>query len=184
MSRKSEYMKQRKRLQNAMYRIKKRGFDVNYNLPKIPKRITEGSIRRLAAVTPESIRKKSRYVEPETGELIPYKKYKREYKRAPKQVSFSVENFRVYVAVFNEEARRIIYSWLDRTIERYGLTNTSQMLNDAYESGNIITYKEVYDKDKLLQGLSRMLSFMKDVGEIEVEDFMQAFEEEEVYFSG
>lgn len=59
------YMKERRRIQSAIYRIKKAGYFVNFSLPSIPKKITEASIRRLSQITPKYIREQSVYVTPE-----------------------------------------------------------------------------------------------------------------------
>lgn len=66
-----EYRKQRKRVQNFIRRNEKRGFVFSENvLPGIPKKITKASVRRLAKLTPEELYKKSKYVSPETGEVL------------------------------------------------------------------------------------------------------------------
>ena len=71
MTRKQEYMKERKRIQQAISRQKKYGYIVPENLlPDIPKRITKASINRLKKITPKTIRSKSELVDFTTGEII------------------------------------------------------------------------------------------------------------------
>lgn len=71
MTRKQEYMKERKRIQQAISREKKSGYIVPENLlPDIPKRITKASINRLKKITPKTIRSKSELVDFTTGEII------------------------------------------------------------------------------------------------------------------
>lgn len=71
MTRKQEYMKERKRIRQAISRQKKSGYIVPENLlPDIPKRITKASINRLKKITPKTIRSKSELVDFTTGEII------------------------------------------------------------------------------------------------------------------
>ena len=44
---KALYYKERRRAQRAIRKAQKEGYDVNISLPKIPKKITQGSVRRL-----------------------------------------------------------------------------------------------------------------------------------------
>lgn len=71
MTRKQEYMKERKRIRQAISLQKKSGYIVPENLlPDIPKRITKASINRLKKITPKTIRSKSELVDFTTGEII------------------------------------------------------------------------------------------------------------------
>lgn len=71
MTRKQEYMKERKRIQQAISRQKKSGYIIPENLlPDIPKRITKASINRLKKITPKTIRSKSELIDFTTGEII------------------------------------------------------------------------------------------------------------------
>lgn len=71
MTRKQEYMKERKRIRQAISQQKKSGYIVPENLlPDIPKRITKASINRLKKITPKMIRSKSELIDFTTGEII------------------------------------------------------------------------------------------------------------------
>lgn len=71
MTRKQEYMKERKRIRQAISLQKKSGYIVPENLlPDIPKRITKASINRLKKITPKTIRSKSELIDFTTGEII------------------------------------------------------------------------------------------------------------------
>ncbi len=70
MSIQSEYKKQRTRITRLIRSYENKGIDVQYNIPKIPKRITQASVRRLSKITPNVIRKKSYVPEPDTGERV------------------------------------------------------------------------------------------------------------------
>lgn len=71
MTRKQEYMKERKRIQKEISLQKKSGYIIPENLlPDIPKRITKASINRLKKITPKMIRSKSDLIDFTTGEII------------------------------------------------------------------------------------------------------------------
>lgn len=67
---KSSYMKERRRVQRLVNRYKKVGLETNIIIPKIPKRITQGSINRLSKITPEKVSRATFAPHPETGEVV------------------------------------------------------------------------------------------------------------------
>lgn len=68
---KQKYQAQRNRIINFIRRAEKRGFYFDEDiLPKIPKRITKQSVRRLEKLDAESLYKKSIWVNLETGEFM------------------------------------------------------------------------------------------------------------------
>lgn len=68
---KSQYMKERRRIQSFIRRATKRGYIIPSDiLPSTPKTITRASINRLKKITPKKIYEKSEYVSRETGELV------------------------------------------------------------------------------------------------------------------
>lgn len=67
-----QYRKERRRIQNAINRLEKQGYVLPEDLlPSIPKKVTQASINRLKKITTESIYKKSKKLDFETGEIIP-----------------------------------------------------------------------------------------------------------------
>lgn len=67
-----QYRKERRRIQNAMNRLEKQGYVLPEDLlPSIPKKVTHSSINRLKKITSESIYKKSKKLDFETGEITP-----------------------------------------------------------------------------------------------------------------
>lgn len=67
---KQAYRKERQRIQRQINRMTKRGYDVPDLLPKIPKKITEASVRRLKKLTTEKLYQESRFIDFETGEIL------------------------------------------------------------------------------------------------------------------
>jgi hypothetical protein len=67
------YSKQVRRIKQFISRAEKRGFHFNENvLPKRPKRITQGSVRKLAKLTPDKLYKKAEYASLlSDGEIVP-----------------------------------------------------------------------------------------------------------------
>lgn len=81
MSIKSDYMKERRKVQRRIRDIEKRGYTVDKRiLPPIPKRPTQASINRLKAITPEKIYKKSTYTTSE-GQVIKGTERRKQEKR-------------------------------------------------------------------------------------------------------
>ena len=67
---KEQYRKERKRLQQTVRRLEKRGYGAypgDQLIPDIPKRITEASIRRLKLITPDTLYKKMFFTDNDTG---------------------------------------------------------------------------------------------------------------------
>lgn len=67
-----QYRKERRRIHNAMNRLEKQGYVLPEDLlPSIPKKVTQASINRLKKITSETIYKKSKKLDFETGEITP-----------------------------------------------------------------------------------------------------------------
>lgn len=79
---KKQYKRERSRIQKAIRRLKKLGFDVKTELPKIPKKITEGSIRRLKKIKTKDIKEQATKVDIETGEIVTAKQAEVRARRA------------------------------------------------------------------------------------------------------
>ena len=55
-----QYMKSRRRVQQRVYRLRKKGFNISTNIiPKIPKNVTEKSIERLERLTSEKLKSRA-----------------------------------------------------------------------------------------------------------------------------
>lgn len=72
-----QYRKERRRIQNQMRRMSKRGYEFTKDiLPPIPKKITAGSVRRLKKITTQSLYESSEYVDYSTGEVLTGRQYR------------------------------------------------------------------------------------------------------------
>lgn len=66
----SEYNKERRRIQNFLKRAEKRGYiDTEDILPPVPKTVTQASVRRLKKLTANELYKKIKFVDRETGAI-------------------------------------------------------------------------------------------------------------------
>ena len=190
MSLKKEYMKQRKRIQSYLSRYKKLGLEFDNILPKIPKKITEGSIRRLQKITPQKIQEKARFIDTETGEVIEgkgAKKYAKEFNKQhqdyyPNETDivlnnfadnvshfepmsmYSISNFKTMVARFPNSAEPIITPWINNLISEYGADNVAQMLQDAMADGLMLTFEIAYDNSLLQNYMADLVDYLPEVG--------------------
>lgn len=190
-----EYRRERKRVQSLIRRYEKQGLMVNLELPAIPKRITQGSVNRLAKLTPEKARKNTIGVDVSTGEILSYNRARAQQRRErmestsesgalPLDMPFSsdivISNFRSNISIWNEAAQSIILRWLDTVIDRFGKEKTANMLQDAEEQGMLPNNKIVYDTILLRAGLAEMLDLM-EVGNFERDRLQDELEYEESY---
>lgn len=82
----TDYMKERRRIQSFIYRQKKKGYIIPEGLlPKIPKRISLGSLNRLRKLTSDVLYKKLKYIDLETGEILEGKKPKQKKQKKQKE---------------------------------------------------------------------------------------------------
>lgn len=191
------YARQRKRIQNALYRAKKHGyqFDVIV-IPAIPKRITEASVRRLSKITPEYIRSKA--VSKTNPVVTTSKKHKLEYENEYKIKSLTpstgvkgsdifsrivISNYKAHISRFNETAYTILNNWLNQMISIYGAEDVAVMLERGAEEGHIVTYKIAYDSSKINNYISRMVDYLESMGTLERDTLIDALENDEFYMS-
>lgn len=190
-----EYRRERKRVQSLIRRYEKQGLMVNLELPAIPKRITQGSVNRLAKLTPEKVRKNTIGVDLSTGEILSYNRARAHQRRErmkstsesgllPLDIPFSsdivISNFRSNITIWNETAQSIILRWLDTVIDKFSKGKVSKMLQDAESQGMLPNNKIAYDAVLLRAGLAEMLDLM-EVGNFERDRLQDELEYEESY---
>lgn len=91
-----EYRKQRRRVRQAVKRLEKIGYIFDENVvPKIPKRVTKGSVQRLAKITPEKLREKSEYII--GNKLVKYRTHKKEINQEIKRIRKSLKQEQEYI---------------------------------------------------------------------------------------
>ena len=175
----SEYRKQRRRLQSTINRYRRQGLDVQFELPKIPKTITEASVRRLARITPKQIQEQTFGVDYETGEQIPYQNALRqrrairraekarqqaEAKRAWQEWEYThavIEGFIAHVAEYPRKAADICLAWLYKQLSEYGRMAVATMLQETNKAGIWLTRWEVYKGADVNEMLGKMLDYLE-----------------------
>ena len=189
---KSNLEKQYDRLTNNIKRrIRKaeiRGFQFDHNvLPKKPKKVTEGSIRKLSKLKGEGLYKKARYGGPLSGgEIIPgakgrklerseasrksaeTRKRRKEEQEERERVnrdrdfwaSSIIENFKENLTTFNDRIQSIMNNWIDGLISEHGKQAVAEMLEEGAQAGKIFTPEIAYTEEKRNQYMAEMVSYL------------------------
>lgn len=197
-----QYRKERRRVQQFIRRANKRGYQFTVEIPKIPKRITLGSVRRLQRLTPEYLYKKSLYGgEASFGEVVSgtegrklEKKLATERMKTTKRMTkervnedkdfFSkvvISNFQAHYSKFNERVSGLLDEWLANIISKYGYHDTAVMLEEGARKGVILTYQVAYESTLLHQYMADMLDYLPDSGDFFRDQLQEAMEESEYY---
>lgn len=209
-------MKERRRIQSFINRATKRGYEFSESiLPKIPKKITQASIRRLKKLTPDTLYSKAIYASEKTyGEIIQGKKARqierktasqkaaqtRRIKKISKAKSkepqvkttpmpdyvydeIIISHFISLLDMINEYAQQIFKNWLERLIAQRGSHDVAVMLESAAEDGNLIDYQVIYSSERLYNHIAKMMKYLPDIGQLELDTFMDALEQEEDIFT-
>lgn len=188
---KQAYRKERQRIQRQINRMTKRGYDVPELLPKIPKKITEASVRRLKKLTTEKLYKESRFIDFETGEILTSEegqKLEKVRRRRPKPkvqsptptapsptpvtpqepdyVIFDKQILTVFTMemteIFgrNEKLFNYITRWYNRSLEKYGLEEMAEALEQAKAQGMFPGWEAVSDGEILVGKLEAITNLM------------------------
>lgn len=194
-----EYRRERQRIQRQINRMTNRGYDVPELLPKIPKKITEASVRRLKKLTTEKLYKESRFIDFETGEILTSKEgqtLERSRRKKPKHkvqappptpvaspepdyVMFDNQILTVFTMemteIFgrNEKLFNYITRWYNRALEKYGAEEMAEALEQAKAEGMFPGWEAVSDSEILVGKLEAITNLMA----INAESREELFEE-------
>lgn len=182
---KQAYRRERQRIQRQINRMTNRGYDVPELLPKIPKKITEASVRRLKKITTEKLYKESRFIDIETGEILTSKEGRelessRRRKPKPKvqalptpvappepdYVMFDNQILTVFTMemteIFgrNERLFNYITRWYNRSLEKYGAEEMAEALEKAKSEGMFPGWEAVSDSEILVGKLEAITNLM------------------------
>lgn len=96
----ADYRKQVKRIKQFVRRAESRGYyfgELDTILPSRPKRLTAGSVRRLAAITPDRLYKKGLYGgEATSGEIVPAERGRKEERKLAAQRAAKTRKLQAY----------------------------------------------------------------------------------------
>lgn len=180
------YRRERQRIQRQINRMAKRGYDVPQLLPKIPKLITQASVRRLKRITTEKLYKESRFIDFETGEILTSKEgqaLERSRRKKPKQkvqappptpvaptepdyVMFDKQILTVFTMdmteIFgrNERLFNYITRWYNMSLEKYGAEEMAEALEKAKSEGLFPGWEAVSDSEILVGKLEAITNLM------------------------
>lgn len=181
-----EYRRERQRIQRQINRMTNRAYDVPDLLPKIPKKITEASVRRLKRITTEKLYKESRFIDIETGEILTSKEgqaLERSRRKKPKQkvqappptpiappepdyVMFDKQILTVFTMdmteIFgrNERLFNYITRWYNMSLEKYGAEEMAEALEKAKSEGLFPGWEAVSDNEILVGKLEAITNLM------------------------
>lgn len=146
MTLKQEYMKERRRVQQFIKRAEKRGYTFDYELPKIPKKITKSSINRLHKIKPKDLYNKATYTAA-TGEKVSARKglqierkkraQKAQATKAQKEQAkrdYARQEFYEDYSYYEEQT---LVTQPTITSGEIAVQNLERMIQDAYEIGNV-----------------------------------------------
>lgn len=200
-----EYSKQRKRLKQAIIRAKKQGYVFPENvLPDKPKRITKASVRRLAKISPESLRKKGEFLIEETGELIPVKgnkdvikqeitrkkRRRKEYNQQHEQLkgqylpSFSsnvIQRFKSYILGFPPAIYEMLMPLINALIHDIGEDGVATALENMPQQFHEYLHRHTYDSGTAISEFATsLIEYVPDVTIQYKKDLMDKFEYNEL----
>lgn len=191
------YRRERQRIQRQINRMTNRAYDVPDLLPKIPKKITEASVRRLKKITTEKLYKESRFIDIETGEILTSKEgqeLERSRRKKPKPkaktppptpvatpepdyVMFDKQILTVFTMemteIFgrNEKLFNYITRWYNMALEKYGAEEMAEALEKAKSEGVFPGWEAVSDSEILVGKLEAITNLMAINSESRVELF-------------
>lgn len=177
MTLKEQYKRERRRVLSLIRRYKNQGYDLEITVPAIPKRITQGSIRRLQKITPEYVRKHAYAPDIETGEKITYYQYKYRYQKrfgtpvqaSQKNIVFSWmlanEYVDMLVSDYHELTRGMVQEKLASLRAKHGDKKVGLVLEEMISKNEIVAPKDSYNYllvDAMLKKFVAYLEFTKE----------------------
>lgn len=156
-----EYEKQQKRIKSYVRKYAEKGVIFSEDvLPDVPKKITEGSVRRLKQITSKKLMQKAFAVEPETGEVVQGEKalikYAKEHHYSPQPVIKG--DFTSEIRQRNEAINEDLRYQFQKSQQEY----ENKMLRDTPYERHYDEFESQYDlpaslNDKSLRGVAEIL---------------------------
>lgn len=202
------YRKERKRVQALINRYKKKGYDVSIEIPKIPKRITAGSIRNLQKYTAKYVSSKTFSPDLKTGEIITLTTFRnRGYHRQNIDLNVSRETFYsqlppiveipetttpTYAQVIQYGFEELISHYPEgvrEAVEQFNAMVKQQLdSNEYYEwleetrnAGKWLEVSEAYNAQAVYEMINEMLE-MIDISDKEKGEILSAIDSEVDFF--
>ena len=127
------------------------------------------------------------YFDEETGEIFDnYEDYINSKNNDIENEFYDWDNtiiyqFRDTYARYNEEFQDLMDNWLYSLIDNpdYGLHKVAMMLQAGMADGHYVTYQVAYDEQRRLEYISKMLSYMPNITNVEKRLIMDIEESQE-----
>lgn len=187
--RKTQYTKQRNRVNAYIRKLKKQGLEVDLYFPtelELRKSGVKGTelmvlTRKLKQLKPKELKQLAKSITPKptqeptntTGFIPP--------ENISKDESFFdnvvISQWYATLGEFsNGEAYNILRSWMGNTIRTEGKHNTAIMLQDGAENGHLLTWEVVYKHDNAVLYIGYMLDYLPDEGVLYKEETLDKIE--------
>lgn len=167
MTIKDQYRRERRRIQRTKRAYEKRGLDVNIQIPDIPKKITEGSVRRLKKISLGYIRERSQGADYETGEVLNYYRYQRQERKisrenksvknmldAPQSWQLALDHLYSIIHEYEDKAEAIYNDRIQQYIKQYGEKELGLAVEKLINEDKLPEPKESYNIGYILMTLS------------------------------
>ena len=200
-----EYQKQIKRLERFIKNAEKRGFIFDdFQIPTRPQKVTKKRLQEIKDLKPSGLYKKAfaidEYGEKIAGEVArkmerqiaahkaaetrKAKKYGRkthfdDFTYFPSESTMVLSNFKAEISNFPTFAQPVLNQWLSNVIAQHGSDAAAEMLQEGKEKGLIVNWEVAYKEGMLQQYMTEMLDYIPDLGQLEREALIEAFEQEE-----
>lgn len=187
--RKTQYTKQRNRVNAYIRKLKKQGLEVDLYFPtelELRKSGVKGVeltelTRKLKQLKPKELKQLATPITPKptqeptntTGFIPP--------ENVSKDESFFdnvvISQWYGTLGEFsNGEAYNLLRSWMGNTIRTEGKHNTAIMLQDGAENGHLLTWEVVYKHDNAVLYIGYMLDYLPDEGVLYKEETLDKIE--------
>lgn len=164
------FMKQVRRLRRAIQReYRKTGVELDYSLiPEMPKRVTQKALRDIKSIKPKDLRRESKYVDYETGEIIDYETAKNKW-QMEQQIATAykldytqtvIDSFYDSISKYNTDFQSRIKTWISGLINQHEKEAVAQMLMDGAEAGVLVTNKIAYSDTACSEFMAEMTEYL------------------------
>lgn len=201
----SAYMRERRRIQNYISKRKRWGFQSEFKMPDMPKKITEGSIRRLKNITAEKLRSfESIFVSPQ-GEVTygehwkltkAYKEvrkaerrkaklqgssYKGPYgKQKPKMSDVIFNTVKDTLSMLPDNVEQYMKNVLNQAVREVGREEVAKIMQDLAEEGKPFSVETLYSDRAAARYGSQLLSRLGFSGQYQ-SDLQEMLDEYDTY---
>lgn len=187
--RKTQYTKQRNRVNAYIRKLKKQGLEVDLYFPtelELRKSGVKGAeltalTRKLKQLKPKELKQLATSITPKPTQEPTNTKGFIPPENISKDESFFdnvvISQWYGTLGEFsNGEAYNLLRSWMGNTIRTEGKHNTAIMLQDGAENGHLLTWEVVYKHDNAVLYIGYMLDYLPDEGVLYKEETLDKIE--------